>query len=611
MPSTTTATAPTNPWDFSLALEFLHSGADPRSSLNDDAIFAFDEDSVNGFDTEKKQPAALGDFGKVWQFLGVPDTVPDSTAPTPIQAYELSKSDEYTSDGADVSAEEAGSLPTVTPMTKTQRKKARRKERKELETRLKKDATVSGSEADQVNKQTQAQVAQTAPVSKHNIQQNDTRSRLANHGSTAKQSFGKDSPMGPSATVNEAVNAVTRALAGIYQKDTPVTPSPKPRTISSQQTTNRTAAALSPALKKSTPTVQAGPRGQTAVPKRAPAPNLLPSSISPMVNGNRPATRNKLSGLPPVAATPPSTSAKILQPKPVIGPNTSRTSEQRNYDFLMKLMVDFYEDRKYLVSPMNLTTHNNDPAGIHVFVDASNIFIGFNDQLKFTRNISRYTHLPQADMSFDSLALLMERRRPVAKRALVGSTPRVAAFDKAKAVGYECCILEKVHKARELTDRQIYFKDLERRMNGRSPKVAPPCNAVDPMAGSPASKAAGYGSGSGSETNTPQFAKPAWVEQGVDEILHLKMMESLVDYDEPSTMVLATGDAAQAEYSGGFLKMAQRALMKGWNVELVTWSKGINSQYKALARNWGDKFKIIFLDVYAEDLLDLSDSDLE
>lgn len=213
-------------------------------------------------------------------------------------------------------------------------------------------------------------------------------------------------------------------------------------------------------------------------------------------------------------------------------------------------------------------------------------------------------------MSFDSLALIMERRRPVAKRALAGSTPHVPAFDKAKAVGYECSILEKVYKARQITERQQYFNQIPHLNHGRSPRVAPPCNAVNLSAGPAASKAAdgnGSGSGSGSETNTPQYAPPAMVEQCVDEILHLKMMESIVDYETPSTLVLATGDAAAAEYSGGFQRMAQRALMKGWTVELVTWRKGLNGRYVHYewTRTWGEKFKIIYLDDYAEELLDM------
>lgn len=97
------------------------------------------------------------------------------------------------------------------------------------------------------------------------------------------------------------------------------------------------------------------------------------------------------------------------------------------------------------------------------------------------------------------------------------------------------------------------------------------------------------------------------VEQGVDEILHLKILESLVDNDEPSTIVLATGDAAQAEYSQGFMVMVERALRKGWSVELVSWKTNISQMYRkaAFAHTWKDKFRIIELDEYAEELLDM------
>jgi len=273
----------------------------------------------------------------------------------------------------------------------------------------------------------------------------------------------------------------------------------------------------------------------------------------------------------------------------------------------MKLIGDFYEDRKHLISPMNLTTHNNDPNGIHVFVDASNIFIGFQDQLKISRGIPLNFQVPQVDLSFDALALLMERRRPVAKRVLVGSTPHLPAFDKAKAVGYECSILEKVYKARELTERQIYFKEVDRakylHRHGLSGGAkAPPANNVATLNGKP-----GGGSGSGSETNTPQYAPARMIEQGVDEILHLKILESIIDSETPSTIVLATGDAARAEYSEGFMAMAERALKKGWTVELVSWSKNISAMYtrREWAAAWGERFRVVTLDDYAEELLDM------
>ncbi|EMC95600.1 hypothetical protein BAUCODRAFT_70827 [Baudoinia panamericana UAMH 10762] len=273
----------------------------------------------------------------------------------------------------------------------------------------------------------------------------------------------------------------------------------------------------------------------------------------------------------------------IAKSKHVIEPKVVRTGEDRNWALLMKLIGDFWEDRGHLIAPMNLTTHNNDPNGIHVFVDASNIFIGFTDQLKRARGIPSYAQVPQVDLSFDALALLMERRRPVAKRVLAGSTPHLPAFDKAKAVGYECSILEKVYKARELTERQLFFKEHDR--FGRP-----------------------YSGGSGSETgSTPQYAPARMIEQGVDEILHLKILESVIDAEKPSTIVLATGDAAQAEYSPGFMVMVERALKKGWKVELVSWSHNISNAYKRRdwLEAWGQHFRVVYLDDYAEELLEM------
>jgi hypothetical protein len=301
--------------------------------------------------------------------------------------------------------------------------------------------------------------------------------------------------------------------------------------------------------------------------------------------------------------TPKSVTKQLLgsvpaRPKFSIQPMIIRSGEDKNWALFMKLLNDFYEDRKYLVSPMNLTTHNNDPDGIHVFVDASNIFIGFNDQLKRSRGIPYHAQLPLAGLSFDALALLIERRRPVAKRVLVGSTPHLPAFDKARAVGYECSILEKVYKARELTERQIFFQDRERA--GRA--KARPSNGAGTVNGG-----SGSGNGSGSETNTPQYAPARMIEQGVDEILHLKMLESVVDAEKPGTIVLATGDAAQAEYSQGFMAMIERALKKGWTVELVSWSMNISKMYTkpSWTQAWGERFRIIKLDNYAEELLDM------
>ena len=74
-----------------------------------------------------------------------------------------------------------------------------------------------------------------------------------------------------------------------------------------------------------------------------------------------------------------------------------------------------------------------------------------------------------------------------------------------------------------------------------------------------------------------------------------------------STIVLASGDAAEAEYSGGFLKNVERALSKGWKVELVSWSAGLSWEYrsKAFLTKWKDSFTLIELDDFSEELLAL------
>ena len=185
-------------------------------------------------------------------------------------------------------------------------------------------------------------------------------------------------------------------------------------------------------------------------------------------------------------------------------------------------------------------------------------------------------------MSFHNLSIILERGRPAAKRVLVGSD-NFPAILEAKESGYETNILERVHKAKELTPRQ---------RKRYSTKTDTSSNGV-------------MGQSSGSETNATFYASEKRVEQAVDEILHLKILESVVDAKKPATIVLATGDAAEAEYSEGFLKMVERALEKSWKVELVSFKRNISGAYrkKDFKSRWGSKFKIIELDEYVEELL--------
>ena len=210
--------------------------------------------------------------------------------------------------------------------------------------------------------------------------------------------------------------------------------------------------------------------------------------------------------------------------------------------------------------------------------------IGFQDALKTSRGQSIHQRIRRQPLSFHNLSLILERGRPTAKRIVVGSDSFPAMLE-AKQIGYETNILDRVHKAKEMTPRQKRYSNL---------------NGKNSLGGGQS------GTGSGSETTAAvQYAPEKWVEQAVDEILHLKMMESVVDADEPSTMVLATGDAAEAEYSGGFLKMVERALRKGWKIELASFTRNTSGSYRKrdFRAKWGERFKIVELDDFVEVLL--------
>ncbi len=82
------------------------------------------------------------------------------------------------------------------------------------------------------------------------------------------------------------------------------------------------------------------------------------------------------------------------------------------------------------------------------------------------------------------------------------------------------------------------------------------------------------------------------------------MMHSIIDNEEPGTMVLATGDAAQAQFSDGFKQHATRALRVGWKVEVVSWNRTISSAWSdpGFLAEYGGQFRIIELDEFIEEL---------
>ncbi|RVX67784.1 hypothetical protein B0A52_07712 [Exophiala mesophila] len=316
--------------------------------------------------------------------------------------------------------------------------------------------------------------------------------------------------------------------------------------------------------------------------------------IDDILGRSRRAVRDKDS--PPTSPSPPKTDPRttnidwpvanpfVWSTKPtsshkraVITPQDGLTPRTRKRALISKLVKQHPDEKKYLQNQGLLepafTPLNVSSIGIHVFVDMSNISIGFHDCLKQARGLPLDTRLRRVPLSYHNFSLVLERGRPASKRVVVGSD-RSAVVDQAKSLGYETNILERVHKGKEMTPRQKKYHS--------------------------------GGETSGSDANNTVLAPEKWVEQAVDEILHLKILESLVDAERPSTIVLATGDAAEAEYSGGFLRMVERALEKGWLVELVSFKMNTSNLYRKrdFRLKWGSMFKWVELDPYVEFLID-------
>lgn len=86
-------------------------------------------------------------------------------------------------------------------------------------------------------------------------------------------------------------------------------------------------------------------------------------------------------------------------------------------------------------------------------------------------------------------------------------------------------------------------------------------------------------------------------EQGVDEILHMKIANAILDHASPQTVVVATGDGKLSEFGTGFPTQIERALRHGWDAELWAWGQSLNAKrYGDLETKSGGKFKVKVLD---------------
>ncbi|RDB29820.1 hypothetical protein Hypma_013891 [Hypsizygus marmoreus] len=262
---------------------------------------------------------------------------------------------------------------------------------------------------------------------------------------------------------------------------------------------------------------------------------------------------------------------------------------------------------------------------------------------------------PIRHLSHTALALILERGRPIKRRALVASSPLYQPLDTMERLGYEVRVYVRVPDYGDGMDRTRYTHGRSssggaassiptnaKKSKGHARRVSGSTSAdsVSASASTSAGEAKGlarsaiappssltslvpshthphqhlqhqhpllrHGSSGGVTTGRVRYR-----EQGVDELLQLKLHQVLAAADKippGSTIVLATGDGNVSQFNeDGFLGPIRIALKNGWRVELYAWETGLS---RAWRREFGEgsewersgMFRIIFLEQFAESL---------
>jgi hypothetical protein len=266
-----------------------------------------------------------------------------------------------------------------------------------------------------------------------------------------------------------------------------------------------------------------------------------------------------------------------------------------------------------------------------------------------------------------ALALLLERGRNVTRRVCVASSPLHQPKESVERLGYDFKALKRVlvddisSSATPVAGgggtalRNPFEGTAAASPSGSAPipikggKKTPRRNAHSRKQSTSGSASMSYESDQpilatvGATPNTPHRPPPAshsasfpsastipaapsrprYHEQGVDELLQLKLHQSLniTDSSPPpgSTIILATGDGNAGEFNEeGFVGPVSIALRRGWRVELYAWEDGLSRVWKRVFEEWLEDetgcdvdnpkrgmFKIVGLEQFGAELVKL------
>lgn len=215
--------------------------------------------------------------------------------------------------------------------------------------------------------------------------------------------------------------------------------------------------------------------------------------------------------------------------------------------------------------------------GVHVFLDMSNIVISFRRTLqdKFAPCEGLESSFPRFMLHLDLLTEILVRSR------------RVVVLNAG------CSVVPGKREPRYVQVLRDLGYHVDLRERRRLPKL--PQDSGNTIS---------LGSSTAESSVVPRGAR--YIEDLVDETLQTRIAESVMEhFQKQGTLVLATGDARPATYSDGFFAYAERALKMGWNVEVASWKTSLSSRWRSAewVAKWGDRFRIIELDKFIDDLI--------
>ena len=174
--------------------------------------------------------------------------------------------------------------------------------------------------------------------------------------------------------------------------------------------------------------------------------------------------------------------------------------------------------------------------GIHIYIDNSNLFGGAH---RCAAEMEPTVPFHAVRIDFRNFVSLIERDRPRSVGVWAGSVPPGSdeLWDHARDLGFNVDLLKRV-----------------REDDGRL------------------------------------------LEQGVDELIHAKISDSLLDYDPPQTLVLVTGDGSDTPHGTSFVRKVEQAISRSWKVELYSWHEQLSGRFVELSSRYEDRVSVFSLD---------------